>query len=167
MIFDKSHKPLIIKDDKIALGKSRETSRIWHLPKANECCTVPAYPPTLSHSRVVLLDQKYFKITKKFRRTEIPEYYGPILYAAMKRGAVRVLIDINKPHIHSSIEGVNIDDLIQTAQWINSKVIILTLSIIIRQSKDDSSRVVHTLHHHDGSLKSFCDSGQTPAPSPV
>lgn len=162
MNVSKRHNPLIFKDHTIDLGTSRESSRLWHIPKSNECYLVPTNPVGLSHSRVVHQNQKYFNLTETFDDGKIPEYHGDILYAAMKQGAVRVLIDKYYRHVSSVAEGSDLNALMKTVEWMNDNMTFVSLYVSVRHNGHTGDNETYHLHHYDKSLINFIREGILP-----
>lgn len=156
------HKPLIFKDHEIDLGTSRESSRLWHISKTNECYLVPSTPVGLSHSRVVHQNPQYFNLVETFNDDIIQEYHGGILHAAMTQGAVRVLVDKYYRHVSSIAEGSDQFALMKTVEWMNANMTLVSLYVSIRQNANTSDNKTYHLHHYDQSLINFIREGILP-----
>jgi len=150
----------VFKDDAKILGSSREMSRIWHHPKHHLIVT---FPPgkQLSHSRVVLKNQRFFFGKNKFNPNDtIPDYHSDILYEAMKNGWVRIYIDINNPLTNSNIEGTTYNSISKTTKWAYDQILFDKLLIAKRNSPNDEDANIHILS--DESIYIFAKFGTLP-----
>jgi len=145
--------------DDIMPGTSRANSQIWINLESNTCAMVKSFSNG-SHSRLVIDNPNFFGIDEPVEDEGL-SYFGPALYAAMKEGWVRLLIDIRAQETNSNIEGTDIKKIKRCVKWLlNKKPNIQSLFIAVRYSGDDNNADVYLLHDHDRSLEAFAKYGR-------
>ena len=142
-----------------------QTNRIWYNAKTGD---VYSANDDGSHSKAVLANMELFGITDEdllrngFQPgTQINDYDGRVLLAAMRKGWVRFYADARNPDTSGSLEGVNMTALHAAALWLAGgifRIPPIRIVVALRRSVNSEDALAYPMGKEEWKL--FVETGK-------